>query len=102
MSASVTLKVKGLGHIPAIKNSMYSIVDKKNREWKKRCVRSFVYQLLSISPTFGHVIQTQQFLQSLIASLPQDDSWKDIPNLDVTSIKVPKGEEGAEIIITRL
>lgn len=99
--SAVTLEVRGLGHIPAIKNSMFAIVDKKNREWKRRCVRSFVSQLLSSTQTTEHEIQTPHSLRSLIASLPQDDSWKDIPQISIQCVKVPKGDEGANLMISQ-
>lgn len=96
------LSVKGLGHVPAIKNSMFAIVKKKNREWKKRCVQNFVFQSISIIPTNEQGTLTPQSLHSLTALLPLDDSWKDIPEHSVRCVKVPKGEEGAEILIERL
>lgn len=99
---SVTLRVTGLGHIPAIKNSMYAIVEPKNREWKKRCVQLLSSQLLSSIATTEHGTVTPQCLRSLIALLPRDDSWKDIPEIHIYAKKVPKGEEGAVIEITRL
>lgn len=91
-----------MGHIPAIKNSMYAIVEKGNREWKKRCVINFISQLLSNIPTNERATLTPPFLRSLIASLPRDDSWKDIPIISINCVKVPKGEEGAEILITKI
>lgn len=100
--SSVTLSIKGLGHVPAIKNSMFAIVDKKNREWKRRCVKSFVSQLISSLPMDAQGTVTPQSLQSLIALLPQDDSWKDIPVHLVTCFKVPKGDEGARVEISAL
>ncbi len=92
--------VAGLSHIPAIKNSMFSIVDKKNRDWKRRCVKSFESQLLSSLPTTEHATQMLLSLRSWIASLPYDDSWKDMPEISIQCLKVAKGEEGARIEIT--
>lgn len=99
---SWTLEVKGLGHIPALKNSMYAIVDKEKRLWKKKCVQLFASQLFSALKTTESGILTPQFLRSLIHSLPYDDSWKDIPELHVTCQKVPKGQAGALITIERI
>lgn len=81
---------------------MYAIVKKGKREWKKRCVINFISQLLSNIPTNERATLTPPFLRSLIASLPRDDNWKIIPVITVTAVKVPKGEEGAEILITKI
>ena len=45
---------------------------------------------------------TAQRLHSLIQSLPCDDDWKHIPIITITAIKVPKGEEGADVTIQQL
>lgn len=101
-SASVTLNVRGLNHIPALKNSMYAIVDKENREWKRRCVQLFVSQLLSSIPTSERATLTPLSLRCLIASLPHDDNWKVIREITLTCEKVTKGDEGATIVIEPL
>lgn len=101
-SERVTLNIKGLGHVPSIKNSMFSIVDKKNRDWKRRAVNLFVSQLFSSLPTGASGTVTPQSLQSLIASLPHDDCWEAIPETYVFCRKVGKGEEGATIIIEEI
>lgn len=100
--ASVTLNVRGLGHVPSIKNSMFAIVDKKNREWKRRCVSLFVSNLLSSIQTNEPGTLTPHSLRSLIASLPRDDSWRDIPEIQIRCVRVPKGEEGASITISEI
>lgn len=102
MPNPIRLQIKNLGHIPAIKNSMYAIVDKKNRQWKKLCVESFVSQLLSSIQTNEPGTVTPQSVLSLMQSLPADDSWKNIPEHSVRCIKVAKGEEGAEILIEEI
>lgn len=100
--SKLTLEIQGLGHIPALKNSMFSIVDKENRQWKKRCVEHFVSQLLSASLISVHATPMLHSLPSLIASLPQDDSWKDITEINIRCQKVAKGLEGATIEIVPL
>lgn len=101
-SGTVKLVVKGLGHIPAIKNSMFSIVKKENREWKRRCVQNFLSQLISSLPTTESGTVTPLALQSLIASLPPDDNWQVIPSIRIEAQKVEPGEEGATIVIERI
>lgn len=98
----IRLVVRGLGHVPAIKNSMFSIVDPKNREWKRRCVQSFVSQLLSSIPTSEQETPMPHFLRCLIASLPHDDNWKVVSEIQIQCQEVPPGDEGAEITIYRL
>jgi len=98
----VTLTVRGLGHIPALKNSFYRIVDNETRDWKRRAIKSFVFQLLSGTATTGCATPTPLCPQSLIASLPPDDRWQNIPDIHLTSIKVKPGEEGADITIEPL
>jgi hypothetical protein len=98
-SGVVTLTIKGLGHVPALKNSFFRIVQKEVREWKLNCVKSFASQLLSGTATTESGTPTPLSRQSLIALLPQDDNWKILPHIQLDSIKVNPGEEGAEIII---
>lgn len=98
----IKLQVRGLGHIPALKNSFHAIVNPENREWKRRCVKLFEYQLVSGIATTGCETPTLPSPRSLIALLPSDDRWQVIPEITIQSIKVPPGEEGADITITRL
>ena len=100
--SSVVLVISGLGHIPAIKNSMFAIVKKENREWKRRCVESFKSQLFSGLPMTERAIPTPHSLRSLIALLPADDNWKCIPVIHIQCIKVKSGEEGAQITIQEI
>lgn len=101
-NGSVTLIVRGLGHIPALKNSMYAIVDKKNREWKRRCIQLFGSQLLSGTATGEPATLTPHSLRCLTQLLPLDDGWRHIPEINIRCVQVPKGQEGAEIVIERL
>jgi hypothetical protein len=99
---SLVLEVRGLGHVPSLKNSMFAIVKKENREWKRRCVHAFALQLSSSFRINGAATPITPSPRSLIAWLPRDDTWKDIPEYSVKSILVPPGEEGAEIKIELL
>ena len=95
----VTLQIRGLGHVPAVKNSFYRIVDSETREWKRRCIESFISQLLSGTATTGSVTPMPLCPRSLIASLPHDDRWQICPSIRLESVKVAPGLEGAEIVI---
>ena len=102
-SQEIALTVTGMGHVPSFKNGKQLFVtSKKNREWMKRCIASFVFQSLSKCQTCADGTVTADSLQSLIASLPPDDNWKVIPVICVTAVKCEPGNEGAEIIITEI
>lgn len=98
----VNLSLRGLGHVPSLKNSFHSIIKPENREWKRRAVKSLESQLLSALPTGASATVMQHSLRSLIASLPPDDNWKVISEIRITAQKVAPGEEGADITITPL
>lgn len=75
---------------------------------KQKAMESYIHALqfaLSFAyQTKGIETQTGCSLASWIASsVPADDSWKHIPRSDgYECIAVPEGEEGADLIITRL
>jgi len=99
---TIRLDVSGLGHIPAIKNSFHAIVAPKNRLWKRRCVGSFVSQLLSGTATGASGTPTPVSPRCLIALLPQDDSWRDLPQITIRCAQVPPGQEGATLFIEEI
>ena len=85
--------------MPAMKNGMYSVVDKRHRAWKRQCIAVIVSQLRSILATDGTGTSTTPSLPSLIASLPPDDNWRVIPEIHATAQGCPHDEAGADIII---
>ena len=109
-SLRLVLTIQGK-QIPSKKNRHYCSVPKPGRrarvlmdeKIKKRLeaiTRDFVFQLLSESQTSGTMMQTGCSPLSWIASLlPEDDSWKWVPDLTVHCEKVKKGQEGCEITI---
>lgn len=110
---SLHLTVTGLGHVPGFKNSKKIIRNPRTKALmivsdaglKKRMdaiTQSFVSQLRSASATASDATQTGAPPPSLMLSLPRDDNWTWIPELVVTATLVPRGEEGAEILIERL
>lgn len=110
---SLRLVVSGLGHVPGFKNSKKIIRNPRTKALmivsdsglKKRMdaiTQSFVSQLRSALATASAATPTGAPQPSLILSLPQDDNWEWVPELVVTSRLVPKGQEGAEIVIERL
>ena len=102
------LVVQGLGHCPSFKNSKMlargrMITDPKKQRWMGRCIQSFLSQLCSGFRTTAIETQTALCPPCWIAScMPFDDSVQHIKHIEVTVVKVPKGEEGAEILVMRL
>lgn len=111
--AIVRLQVSNMGHIPAFKNAKRSILDKRTgrqrtltrkdvAQWMCQCTAHFVSQLASDIPTSDGETLTVEQLQSLIALLPHDDCWSNIPVLLLTGEKCEKGQEGATITIQEI
>lgn len=100
LGSSLRLEVKGIGHCPSFKNGKrLFLTSRKNAQWMRQCIASFESQLLSACPIIGGVILTVDLRQFLTASLPQDDNWKCVPEIHLRCERVPKGEEGAIILI---
>lgn len=114
MNNAEKLVLKVTGNIPSFKNRKRAIQDRSTGkmrtltepETKKRMeqiIKSFVYQLCCITQIPGDGILTEQQARSLIVLLlPEDDSWKHIPELHIFSEMVEPGNEGAEITIEKL
>tara|TARA_R110002020_G_scaffold13719_8_gene49170 strand:+ start:15 stop:365 length:351 start_codon:yes stop_codon:yes gene_type:complete len=101
------LTVKGLGHVPSLKNRKRIargrlITDPKVQKWMANCVSSFVSQLRSNFQTTDDATSTGDWLRSSIASLPADDNWKILPQIQVQAEKVDKGDEGAVILLEKI
>lgn len=110
----VVLAVRHQGPVPAFKNKKRAIMDlrsgrlrtltePKAKRWMEECIRSFELQFFSDIVINEGAILTAPYPHSLIASLlPQDDSRQWIPSLRVDVEEVPRGQEGAQIIIERI
>lgn len=110
----IKLEVRGLGHVPSFKNMKRAILDNrtgrmrtltepKAKSWMERCIRSFEYQLLCEYQTKdGETPMVPCQLSWIASRLPADDSCKDFTKLQIEVLEVPKGEEGAEILIELL
>jgi len=105
---SLTLEIKGLGHVPSFKNGKMMargrlITDPKKQAFMKKAAASIESQLRSLYQTTETGTQTEQSLRSwILTSLPLEDSLKWIGVPCGTWRKVKKGEEGALIEITKL
>lgn len=104
-SSKLTLTITGLGHVPSFKNGKMLargrlITNPKKQEWMKQCIASFQSQFVSLCPTIVGATLTESLAQFLIASLPQDDCWQSVPELNISVNRVGKGKEGAVIEIT--
>lgn len=116
LGKSLVIEIRGIGHVPSFKTGKKAtwsrnaqgriiaqpVTKREHRAWMKQCVSSIVSELFSVLPTIGAAIQTGVQARSLIALLPPDDNWRVIPDLQVTSEKVEKGQEGFLIIIDRI
>lgn len=107
-STLIILRVEGQGHVPSFKNKKRMmrgnlVTDPKTKRWMERCIQSFMSQLLLNFQTITGVTSTGQPARYSIAlSLPQDDSWRWIPQILVKAEQVQKGEEGATVFIQKL
>lgn len=111
--SALQIVVQGIGNPPSFKNSKMIvqgrghrramlITDPKKRRWMDKATESLKSQLLLACQTTEGATSTESLQRFLTASCPQDDSWQFVPVLKVTMEKVPKGEEGASIIINSL
>lgn len=95
-------------HIPSFKNSKLLtnrrlITNPKYQLIMERVVKAFVLQLESGFPMGADVTLTGPLPPSSIALwLPEDDSWKCIPEIHVCCETVPEGEEGCIVTIESL
>lgn len=105
---SLTLRVRGCGHVPSFKNGkMLSrgrlITSPVKQKWMEKAARSIESQLRSALQTTETGTQTGPIPPSLIlTSLPLEDSLVWIGAPCGRWLKVKKGEEGADITIERL
>ena len=106
------------GNIPSFKNhkvivartpqgkpleTPFLITRKDIAEKAERIVDDLCLQLLSAFQTSDGKTLTGASLRSAIAlSMPADDSWRDIPIIQVRGELCEKGQEGATVTITRL
>lgn len=102
----VSLKIRGLGHIPSKKNHHFPLqngglgLDAEIKERMERITRALLCELLSLCQTTGSVTQTGcSRLSSIASRMPVKDSWQWIPEITVSCKMVPKGEEGCDVTI---
>jgi hypothetical protein len=104
------LVIKGIGPVPAKKNSKLLFRDKRTgkpqlrtkpeyQEWTKKCVQLIVSQLCSGTPTSEDGTWTGPCPPSRMRFAPLDDNWREIEYGEIRAEKVEKGEEGAVITI---
>lgn len=108
VTPSLTLRIRGCSNIVSFKNSKMLtrgrlITNPKKQKAMESYIAALESELLSAYRTSATGIVTGCNLASWIASyMPEDDSWKDIPEASWLAISVPKGEEGADIEIIPL
>ena len=118
-SEPIRLEIRGLGPVPSKKNQweIHGIQrigpdywrgqpsigpSKKLRTWVKQAVASIVSQLQITSQTRKFGITTECLQRFSIASLPHDDCWTVVEIGAVKTVLVPKGQEGADILIEEI
>ena len=106
--STIAIEIRGLGHVPAFKNKKIIVGGKrlithpKAKKWMTSAQSDMYSQLKSKFQTTEGGTSTGLWQQSAIASWPLDDNCKVIPEIHVTVKKVPKGEEGATIWISKI
>jgi len=79
------------------------ITDPKKQEKMEWYITVITLSLLSTFRTIADETGTACLPPSAIASqLPEDDCWQCIPEISVRVEKVAKGEEGCDILLTKL
>lgn len=79
------------------------ITKPETQKWMQQCETAFELQLRSLYQTTVDAMLTAHKLRFWIQSVMfLDDSVKWIPEINMAVKFVPKGQEGAEIIIERL
>jgi len=101
------LEIRGLGHVPAFKNKKIIcgkrlITAPKARKFMEDATQLIISQLQSRYQTTEGETSTARWQQSAILSWPLDDNCKVITRITVEVKKVPKGEEGATIYISKI
>lgn len=108
------LRISGIGPPPSFKNSKKIVRNRKTGRlrlitkpeyaaWMKEATRAFESQLSSAFRTTGAATSTAPWPPSSIVSLaPLDDSRQWIPEIHVRVEIVPKGAEGAILLLESL
>lgn len=104
---SLVIAIRSIGHVPAFKNKKIIagkrlITAPKAKKWMEQAKDSIISQLKSLCQTRGVETSTEHWQQYAMSLLPADDAWKFIPKITVTVKEVEKGEEGANIRLTRI
>jgi len=107
---TLTIEIKGLGHVPAFKNKKIIVGGKqkrlitapKARKWMESAQKLMYSQLKSKFQTTGGAISTVPWQRFAMSSWPPDDNCKVITTIHVSVKKVPKGDEGATIWIEKI
>ena len=103
----LTLRVSGLGNVPAFKNKKIIvgrrlITAPKAKKWMTDASTLLNYQLKSLFQTKGGATSTVPWQQYAMSSLPSDDNWKVIPKISVSVREVSKDEAGCIIRLKKI
>lgn len=116
-NAPLVLKIEGIGSVPAFKNSKEISVNRKSgkrflrthpkkKAWMEACIASFECQLRSWCQTIdaGTPPECSKPSWTALSMLSGmcDDSIREFPQGEWTTLRVPHGCEGATITIEPL
>lgn len=110
-SIRIYFQIRGLGHVPSMKNCKMMtrgklITKPERQEWMKQAIQSLQFQLRSAFQTIGDGTMTERQQRCLIAlrehSTTFDDSRQWIPEHHVKTQLVAAGQEGCDIFIELL
>lgn len=92
---------------PSFKNSKMIargklITNPKYQKIMAKIIADFESQLWSAYQTIGDGTWTESQRRSWIATLPPDDAWQFVSELNVKGVRAPKGQEGADIVVEEL
>lgn len=103
----LTLRVSGLGNVPAFKNKKIIvgrrlITAPKAKKWMTDAATLLSLQLKSLFRTDIGATSTVPWQQCAMSSLPSDDNWKVIPKISVSVREVSKDEAGCIIRLKKI
>lgn len=104
----LTLRIRGLGHVPAFKNHKMLTrgklrTDPRKQKWMRAAEDCLAAELLSQYPTSdGETVTAANLRYWIQSSVPADDSCHYLTTCSWRFTSVPKGSEGANIEINRI
>ena len=107
----IRISIRGLGNPPSFKNKKRIVTNPSTgkpflatashtKQWMKAAIESIASTLRSVCQTRGGGTTPACWRRFAMRSLPLDDNWQVLEIGSVRTEQVPKGQEGADIILT--